>query len=106
MRSGPLHSIRTYCVRCCGDQPREVRLCPAEEDCPLYLFRLSKKPKELGKSVLKAIKERCYECSGFDTKEVKECNLTKCFLYPYRLGKNPKREGKGILANINHYSEK
>jgi len=90
MRGGPLYSIRKYCVRCCGDQPREVRLCTAE-DCPLYLLRFGKKPKGFEKSTLKAIKERCYDCLGYEASRVKECDSEACFLYPYRLGKNPKK---------------
>lgn len=42
-------------------------------------------------SVLKAIKEKCLDCSGGDRNEVKHCLVTQCKLYPYRQGKNPWR---------------
>jgi hypothetical protein len=34
---------------------------------------------------LQAIKKHCYDCSGDDRKEVKDCNL-----YRFRFGKNPR----------------
>ena len=46
---------------------------------------------------IKAIRKRCFDCSGFSTKDVKNCEcfendgaIEKCFLYPYRMGKRPK----------------
>jgi hypothetical protein len=45
--------------------------------------------------VLQAIKERCYDCSGFEWKMVRECDFSDCALHPYRLGKNPQRQGIG-----------
>ena len=41
-------------------------------------------------SPIKAIREKCLECSG-SRNEVKECNVTDCALYAFRLGKNPYR---------------
>jgi len=48
---------------------------------------------------IKAIHQKCLDCSGFSTKEVRECpcnenneNVEYCFLYPYRLGKKPKQK--------------
>jgi len=93
MREGPLYSIKKYCLWCCGDQPGEVRLCPAE-DCPLYPLRSGRKPKGLKKSTLKAIKQRCYDCSTFEAKRVRECDAEECSLHPYRLGNNPFLKGK------------
>ena len=43
-----------------------------------------------GLQVIKAIREKCLECSG-SRNEVKECNVTGCALYAFRLGKNPYR---------------
>jgi len=40
------------------------------------------------KQILKAIKDNCYDCSGQDWKEVKDCNIPSCPLYPYRMGKD------------------
>jgi len=41
------------------------------------------------KTPLGAIRAKCLECSGGDTQEVKECELTHCPLFPYRLGIDP-----------------
>lgn len=41
-------------------------------------------------SPIKAIREKCLECSG-SRNEVKACNVTGCALYAFRLGKNPYR---------------
>jgi hypothetical protein len=46
-------------------------------------------------SPCQAIKLWCYECSGFDRSEVRNCPDKKCPLWPYRQGKNPNRKGKG-----------
>lgn len=93
MRTGPLYAVKRYCLWCCGDQPKEVKLCPAE-DCPIHPLRQGKRQESFKEPVLKAIKMRCYDCSGFEWKEVKECQFIDCSLYPYRLGKNPFLTGK------------
>ena len=41
--------------------------------------------------ILKAIREKCLDCSGGSRAEVKDCLVPKCALYPFRLGKNPWR---------------
>ena len=38
---------------------------------------------------LKAIKKKCFDCSGDSYKEVSLCLVTDCAIYPYRFGKNP-----------------
>lgn len=40
-------------------------------------------------SPLKAIREKCLECSCGQTNEVRLCPIDRCPLYPYRFGKNP-----------------
>jgi hypothetical protein len=51
---------------------------------------------------LRAIRQKCLECSAGQPSEVKHCPCTECPLYPYRMGTNPKRAGKaGNLANLN-----
>lgn len=44
----PIKSIRLKCLDCCCGQPSEVRLCPAE-NCPLWPYRMGKRPKLQGK---------------------------------------------------------
>lgn len=48
--------------------------------------------QEKGVSVLKAVKNHCLECSGYQREEVKECPRIHCNLYPFRFGKNPYRK--------------
>jgi hypothetical protein len=44
---------------------------------------------------LKAIREKCLECSAGSYKEVELCPIEDCALYMFRFGKNPNRKGKG-----------
>ena len=46
---------------------------------------------------IKAIRAKCLECSGFQPKEVRECQIDTCPLFPFRMGKNPNRAGIGNL---------
>lgn len=41
---------------------------------------------------IKAIRAKCIDCSGSQTKEVKACPVKKCPLYPYRMGRRPKND--------------
>ncbi|MFC1650638.1 hypothetical protein ACFL2X_03630 [Candidatus Latescibacterota bacterium] len=92
----PLKAIRKYCVdNCMVKQPYEVKLCQTE-DCRIYGLRFGKNPYYL--KVLKQIKERCLDCSGFSHTEVRDCWKVDCELYPFRLGKNPNRAGIGRTA--------
>ena len=40
---------------------------------------------------VKAIREKCLECSNGSVREVELCPVTGCALYPFRFGKNPYR---------------
>ena len=42
-------------------------------------------------SPVKAIRAKCYNCSGFQWNEVTKCVVYDCSLYPFRFGKNPYR---------------
>lgn len=39
---------------------------------------------------VKAIRLKCLDCSCYQVKEVRNCDLQDCFLYEYRMGKRPK----------------
>ena len=41
---------------------------------------------------IKAIRAKCLECCGGQTKEVRECVIKRCTLFPYRMGHRPKGE--------------
>src|SRR5580700_8821463 len=39
----PLQALRAHCLDCCGDQTKEVALCPAV-NCPSWPFRMGTDP--------------------------------------------------------------
>ena len=41
----PINAIGKYCTKVCSLTSKEVRLCTCI-DCPLYAFRMSKRPSE------------------------------------------------------------
>ena len=40
----PIKAIRAKCLDCCCGHPSEVRICTATK-CPLYPYRMGKRPK-------------------------------------------------------------
>jgi hypothetical protein len=58
-----------------GPRPRSSPLCCGRE------------PPKL--TPIKAIREKCLDCSGGSRQEVRLCPITRCALWPYRLGKRP-----------------
>jgi hypothetical protein len=51
--------------------------------------------KEVFLTPVKAIKNHCVECMGFNRHEVKSCTSSLCPLFPYRTGHNISRQGIG-----------
>ena len=43
----PLKAIRAKCFDCCCGQFQEIKLCTVK-DCPLYEYRMGKRPKSSG----------------------------------------------------------
>ena len=43
------------------------------------------------KNPLKAIREKCLDCCGGSSSDVKACTAQWCALYPFRFGRNPYR---------------
>lgn len=41
---------------------------------------------------MKAIRNKCLECSSSQLKEVRECPISWCPLWRYRMGKRPPKE--------------
>ena len=41
-------------------------------------------------SPLRAIRQKCLECSYWVAKDVRECIIPNCALYPYRMGHKPR----------------
>lgn len=87
----PLQSLRSYCLWCCGESAKEVRLCPSPK-CVLYPYRLGTIPKGASRQLTKVIKSRCRECC----ERPKDCDAGKpymmhppCHLWPFRMGRNP-----------------
>ena len=46
---------------------------------------------------IKAIREKCKDCTGNQLHEIRECGITACALWPYRMGRRPKHEGLNLL---------
>lgn len=46
---------------------------------------------------MRAIREKCLDCSCQQPIEVKECTVKTCALHPFRMGKNPYR-AKRVLS--------
>lgn len=64
-------------------------------------------------SPIKAIREKCLDCSCWSSNEVKLCAHEKCVLYPFRFGKNPfhkvsdkQRQEARIRLKAYHYKGK
>jgi len=57
----PLKAIRAYCLDCCLDQPKEVRLCP-DGECAVHPFRFGDNPfaseakREAGRKAIQRLK--------------------------------------------------
>ena len=47
------------------------------------------------KPLLKAIREKCLDCTVYQANEVRLCQIRDCSLWPYRMGNNPFTRRKG-----------
>ena len=54
-----------------------------------FLFKDGKKTKKL--TAMSALREKCLQCSNWQSKEVQLCPIEDCALYPFRFGKYPKK---------------
>ena len=52
------------------------------------------------KTPIKAIREKCLDCSCYQPKEVRECVVINCPLYPYRMGRRP---DEATLDTLNEF---
>ena len=43
---------------------------------------------------IKAIRDKCLDCTCGQIKAVRECMIQACPLWPYRMGRRPAREDK------------
>ena len=46
---------------------------------------------------MRAIREKCLDCSCQQPMEVKECTVKTCALHPFRMGKNPYRAKRVMI---------
>jgi hypothetical protein len=98
----PLKAARRHCLWCCNGSANEVSLCPSTR-CAHHPFRFGRNPDEkmtddAGKTItaLRAIKDRCIDCSGGSKHEVAACKFTACDNFAFRFGKNPNRQGRQL----------
>ena len=40
-------------------------------------------------AILRAVREKCVDCSCYQLGEVRKCHITTCALWPYRFAKDP-----------------
>lgn len=75
-------------------------LTAAMEADPVEGFLIGRNPKDLDVSelrifgheprpILKAIREKCLDCSGGSRSEARRCTAVACALWPFRMGSNP-----------------
>jgi len=57
-----------------------------------FVCKSGLKTKEL--TAMKAVRQKCLECSAWSFSEVKACPATDCALWPFRLGRNPRASQK------------
>ena len=55
------------------------------------------------KTPIKAIREKCLDCSYYQPKEVRDCVIINCPLYPYRMGTRPSKATTDTMNRF--YSE-
>lgn len=65
-----------------------------------YTITQDDEEKTVNLTPMKAIRLKCYDCSGFSFSEVRQCTVTGCPLYPYRFGKRPVVKAGLKEANI------
>ena len=64
----PLKAIRAKCLDCCCGQVAEVRRCELEK-CPLFPYRLGKRPKEGTDTTPSSLPEKAHKNRGFFMRE-------------------------------------
>ena len=73
MHITPIKAIRLKCLDCCAGHPSEVRICTALK-CPLYPYRMGKRPKENGDTQEVGTIENTQENPHIFTAEAKKEN--------------------------------
>ena len=56
------------------------------------------------KTPIKAIRNKCLDCTCDQPKEIRLCTIIDCALYPYRMGKRPSIETIDTLKQF--YNQK
>lgn len=49
-------------------------------------------------SPVRAIRNKCLDCTCWQPKEIEHCTIADCACYPFRMGKNPKTKKQGEQA--------
>lgn len=72
-KSSPLRVIREKCLDCCAGQTGEIRMCQSVT-CPLFPFRMGKKPKgsDLDTQKPQSLKKPHNSLIEYDTETNKE----------------------------------
>lgn len=72
----PMKAIRAKCIDCSCGEKKEVRLCPIEW-CPLWPYRMGKRPAKDAKSIRKNENKKIEIASRFSEKTPSEIAVLK-----------------------------
>lgn len=84
----PVQAIRAKCIDCSAGERGEVKNCTMK-DCPLYPYRMGKRPKVAGSTPMKAIRRHCLDCCNGQSNEVRLCPSKWCPVWELRSGHKP-----------------
>ena len=92
-RGPPLRGHRLPNVPCFGRRPtgEEIAAVAYRNVLPFEDDLTQGESHAEGATALRAIKRRCFDCSGCSKADVRNCKFTDCDLWPFRQGKNPNR---------------
>jgi hypothetical protein len=62
-------------------------------------FRTKNGTRKATLTPLKAIRQKCLDCSNWQTLEIRLCQVPLCPLFSFRFGTNPNRKGFGGTFN-------
>ena len=54
--------------------------------------------------ILRAIRQKCLDCSCHQPSEVRDCRITSCSLWPFRLGRDPEPSTNRGFAKRDGYT--
>ena len=50
--------------------------------------------------ILRAVRDKCWDCSGYQRDEIRLCPVQTCALWPFRMGNDPNPARRGTERNL------